>query len=243
MCWTLSLCCDFSCSISINPHNYLRRKGMLLPPSRWANWGSERSRHLPKVTLWVTWQNQDWNKALHRHSMKVSVPDSLFSKETLSYISFFFSSSGLWHTPIAATFLLFFIFTFTPTLVYLETLSYTGIFPGHPPYPSFNTKISSAHIPLVVEIAGSYTSLLMNRTPLQFRAKIVPDKRSHFPVSLAIRVGQDCVQLLRKLWRGLPRLMGRGSGENGHIYMYGQVPSLSTWNYYNIVNWLDPNIK
>lgn len=89
VCWTPSVCRDFSCSISINPHNYLRRKGLLLPPSRRANWGSERSRHLPKVTLWVTWQNQDWNKALHHHSLKVSVSDSLFRKETLSYIPFF----------------------------------------------------------------------------------------------------------------------------------------------------------
>ena len=108
---------------------------------------------------------------------------------------FFFWPTSL----VVATPLLFFIFTFTPTLVYLEMLSYTGTFPGHPPYPSFNTKISSAHIPLVVEATGSYTPLLMNRTPLLFRAKIVPDKGSHFPVSLAIRVGQDCVQFSRKL--------------------------------------------
>ena len=29
-----------------------------------------------------------------------------------------------------------------------------------------------------------------------------------------------------------------GLGENGYVYMYGWVPSLFTWNYYNIVNQL-----
>ena len=29
-------------------------------------------------------------------------------------------------------------------------------------------------------------------------------------------------------------------GENGHICMYGWVPSLFSWNYHNIVNWLYP---
>ena len=32
-------------------------------------------------------------------------------------------------------------------------------------------------------------------------------------------------------------------GENGYIYIYDWIPLLSTWNYYNIVNWLYPNIK
>ena len=27
-------------------------------------------------------------------------------------------------------------------------------------------------------------------------------------------------------------------GESGYMYMYGWVPSLFTWNYHNIVNWL-----
>ena len=31
--------------------------------------------------------------------------------------------------------------------------------------------------------------------------------------------------------------------ENGYMYMYGWVPLLSTWNYYNIVNQLYSNIK
>ena len=29
-------------------------------------------------------------------------------------------------------------------------------------------------------------------------------------------------------------------GENGHMCMYGWVPSLFTWNYHNIVYWLYP---
>ena len=32
-------------------------------------------------------------------------------------------------------------------------------------------------------------------------------------------------------------------GENGYMYMYDWVPSLFTWNYQNIVNWLYPNNK
>ena len=32
-------------------------------------------------------------------------------------------------------------------------------------------------------------------------------------------------------------------GENGYMYMYGWVFSLSTWNYHNVVNWLYPNTK
>ena len=32
-------------------------------------------------------------------------------------------------------------------------------------------------------------------------------------------------------------------GENGYMCMYGRVPSLSTWNYDNIVNRLYPNTK
>ena len=32
-------------------------------------------------------------------------------------------------------------------------------------------------------------------------------------------------------------------GENGYMYMYGWVPSLSTWNYDNIVTRLYPNTK
>ena len=32
-------------------------------------------------------------------------------------------------------------------------------------------------------------------------------------------------------------------GENGYMCMYGWVPSLSTWNYDNIVNRLYPNTK
>ena len=34
-----------------------------------------------------------------------------------------------------------------------------------------------------------------------------------------------------------------GLGENGYMYVHGWVPSLFTWNYHNIVNWLFPNIK
>ena len=34
-----------------------------------------------------------------------------------------------------------------------------------------------------------------------------------------------------------------GLGENGYMYMYGWVPSLSTWNYHNIVNRLYLNTK
>ena len=29
-------------------------------------------------------------------------------------------------------------------------------------------------------------------------------------------------------------------GKNGYMYMHGRVPSLYTWNYHNIVNWLYP---
>ena len=32
-------------------------------------------------------------------------------------------------------------------------------------------------------------------------------------------------------------------GENGYIYMYGQVPSPLTWDYDNIINQLYSNIK
>ena len=32
-------------------------------------------------------------------------------------------------------------------------------------------------------------------------------------------------------------------GENGYIHMYDWVPSLLTWNYHKIVNWLYPNTK
>ena len=35
----------------------------------------------------------------------------------------------------------------------------------------------------------------------------------------------------------------RSLEENGYMYMYGQVPLLSTWNYHNIANWLYANIK
>ena len=31
--------------------------------------------------------------------------------------------------------------------------------------------------------------------------------------------------------------------ENGYMYMYSRVPSLFTWNYYKIVNWLNPSTK
>ena len=32
-------------------------------------------------------------------------------------------------------------------------------------------------------------------------------------------------------------------GENGYMYVYDWVPSLFTWNYHEIVNWLYPNTK
>jgi len=32
-------------------------------------------------------------------------------------------------------------------------------------------------------------------------------------------------------------------GETGYIYMFGQVPSLFTWDYNNIINQLYSNIK
>ena len=32
-------------------------------------------------------------------------------------------------------------------------------------------------------------------------------------------------------------------GENVYMDMYGWVPSLFTWNYHKIVNWLYPNTK
>ena len=35
--------------------------------------------------------------------------------------------------------------------------------------------------------------------------------------------------------------MGGEFGEDGYTYIYDWVPSLSTWNYHNIVNWLYPN--
>ena len=35
----------------------------------------------------------------------------------------------------------------------------------------------------------------------------------------------------------------RSLGENGHMSMYGWVPTLSTWDYCNIVNQLYPNTK
>ena len=31
--------------------------------------------------------------------------------------------------------------------------------------------------------------------------------------------------------------------ENGHMYMYGWVPPLFTWNYHNFVHWLYPDTK
>lgn len=59
---------DLLCSISMNHHNHLRRKGLLFPPYRRTNRGPERSRSLLKVISEVIWKNQDWNKALHQHS-------------------------------------------------------------------------------------------------------------------------------------------------------------------------------
>ena len=41
----------------------------------------------------------------------------------------------------------------------------------------------------------------------------------------------------------MPAWMGRGSGENGYIHMYGWVPWLFTWKWHNILNWLCPNKK
>ena len=41
---------------------------------------------------------------------------------------------------------------------------------------------------------------------------------------------------------GKPR-WGKSLRENGYMYMYSLVPSLFTWNYYKIVNWLYPNTK
>ena len=38
-------------------------------------------------------------------------------------------------------------------------------------------------------------------------------------------------------------LMGGELGENGHMYMYGGVPSLFTRNYHNIVNLLYSSTK
>ena len=37
--------------------------------------------------------------------------------------------------------------------------------------------------------------------------------------------------------------MGEEFGKNGYLYIYGWVPSLSTWNYHNIVNRLYSNKK
>lgn len=48
-CAGLCLYWDFLCSFSVNPHDHLRREGLLLPPYRWTNWGLERSRQLSKV--------------------------------------------------------------------------------------------------------------------------------------------------------------------------------------------------
>ena len=31
--------------------------------------------------------------------------------------------------------------------------------------------------------------------------------------------------------------------KSGYMHMYGWVPSLFTWNYHNIINWLYPNTK
>ena len=44
--------------------------------------------------------------------------------------------------------------------------------------------------------------------------------------------------LLNVMWQ--PRWEG-SLGENGHVCIYGWVPSLFTWNYHNIVNQLYPN--
>ena len=46
--------------------------------------------------------------------------------------------------------------------------------------------------------------------------------------------------LLQVMWQ----LGWEGSlGANGYMYMYAWGPSLLSWNYYNIVNWLYPNTK
>ena len=47
--------------------------------------------------------------------------------------------------------------------------------------------------------------------------------------------GSTCVAhetLLNAVWK--PRWEG-SLGENGHMYIYGWVPSLFTWNYHSIV--------
>ena len=36
--------------------------------------------------------------------------------------------------------------------------------------------------------------------------------------------------------------MGGAAGENGSVYVYGWVPSLSTWNYHDTIHWPYSNI-
>lgn len=103
---------------------------------------------------------------------------------------FFYLSrwSHLCHMPPVITLLCYFYLH--PSFAYPET-SDTSIFP-HVALSSlpfhFITKIALVHIPLMQRELVATLFLLSNRTPLLFGAEIVPDKRSHFPVSLANRV-------------------------------------------------------
>ena len=37
--------------------------------------------------------------------------------------------------------------------------------------------------------------------------------------------------------------MGEFLGKNQYMYTYDWIPSVFTWNYHNVVNWLYPNTK
>ena len=41
----------------------------------------------------------------------------------------------------------------------------------------------------------------------------------------------------------MKRQLKKAQRENEYLYMYDWVPSLFTWNYDNIVNWLYPKTK
>lgn len=131
----------------------------------------------------MTWQNQDWKKALHHGSMKGSVCASLFSKESITYISFIWPS-GLWHTPTVITFFCS-LFLSLPQLLFIWRCPTQAYFLGILPTLHLIQRVAQHVSPLWQKELVVTLFLLMNRTPLLLRAAIVPDKRSRFPVSLA----------------------------------------------------------
>ena len=78
---------------------------------------------------------------------------------------------------------------------------------------------------------------------IQHAMKVQSDRRQRskegFHWKLNLNVGGQW-NLLKVMWQ--PEWEW-GLGENRYMYMYGWVPSLSTWNYHIIVNWLFSKIK